>query len=302
MGRIGNLTHDFDAASALNTFINPFASLTGSYWAPKAFKEFPTGSDPKFNAALFQAGALGATYATLAGLARYVSGVATQEREKSKAAKAIADRLGVEEAVFDPGDEGGRKLENKLDNAGVAKQASLPGDFLSLILPVSALAVGISGGYGLATRQLTKDRKAELDAGLAQTEAELDAERQRTIKDNQASLAKTASMGSALVGLAGLALGSIFVTSTLLAKRQFDKGDDARINQKASEAAFKALTRSRLSQADTDLHYVDREKALNRLAKPKPAPAIEAKPAPALPAAPTQEPQPVVRPFEAVPV
>jgi hypothetical protein len=168
---------------------------------------------------------------------------------------------------------------------------------------MAALAVGVSGGYTLASRKLNKDRGAELDHELAETENKLAKTRSEVMAKNTEPALQKSAMGpaGAMLALAGLGLASIYATSALIAKKQFDAGDEARVNQKATDAAFKALTRSRLAASDTDLHLVERERALKSLSKSKPLPAAEAPkllPEAQAPAA----PQEIVRPYEAVPV
>jgi hypothetical protein len=288
-----NLTHTFSPGAALNTALNPLARLSGKYYVPEFMSRFPTKADPYFNASLFQAGALGGTYLALAGLTRYVMGMSELERKKADADKQVKDRLGVEEEAVDIHTDKPATLE---------KSAGSMGDFMSFAIPMAALAVGVSGGYAIASRKLNKDRGAELDKDLAETENKLTKTRSEVMARNTAPAMQKSAMGpgSALIALAGLGLASIYATSAILSKKQFDSGDEARQNQKATDAAFKSLTRSRLAASDTDLHLVERERALKRLAKPRELAGPEAPKL--LPEAPASAPQEIVRPYEAVPV
>lgn len=278
-----NLTHKFDMGSALNTALNPFARVTGSYYVPKAFERFPTGADPRFNAALVQAGALGTTYAALAFLTRYITGTSQMEAKKRVADKQVKDRLGVEEDVIE---------------GGMPKEAGVMGDFLSLTIPVAAMATAISGGYALASRKLQTDRAKELDHELAEEQHKLEAARERELAETNPLEKKAWGLPSkgTLTALAGLGLASVFASSAIISKKQFDSSDPARQDQKAADAAFKALTRARLAAADTDLHYVEKERAAKRIeGRKKPLELPEA-PTSAAPAT------DVVRPYESVPV
>lgn len=290
-----NLTHEFSAGAALNTALNPFARITGPYYVPKAFSRFPTSSNKYFNASLFQAGALGTSYLALAGLARYVTGLSELERRKAAAAKQIKDRVGVEE----------EEVEINKPAPELPKTAAVADSLTAFAIPMAALAVGISGGYALASRKLAKDRAVELDQDIAEAENKLTKAKTQAMGGEPAPIQKAAEIGipsaSTMLALAGLGLASVYATSAIIAKKQFDAGDEARVNQKATDAAFKALTRARLAASDTDLHLVERERALKSLAGHQnalPAP----KPVKALPAASDAIQSEPVRPYESVPV
>ena len=287
--RSDNMTHQFGVGPMLNTMLNPFARITGSYYSPKAFSRFPTQADPYFNATVFQAGAHGGTYLALTALTRYVMGLSDQEKQKAASNKQVEEQLGVDEDIVNPPSAALKKMK---------KTASWTGDFMAFALPVAALAVGVSGGYALASKRLTTERSQELDEETAETQRQLAAARNKSLKASQPLQKVAVGLPSAgtLVALAGLGLAGIYAAATIAAKRQFDSTDEARINQKASDSAFKALTRARLASSDTNL------RSLNQSVLPRKK-ALPSAPAPlALPEVTAPAPQETVRPYESVPV